>query len=216
MDTKAFIDNVLQGAVDTMHKHGILASVSIAQAALESGWGSHAPGNNLFGIKANGWTGKNVQMLATTEVLKGKTVHITAAFRAYPNWAASIDDHAAFLVENIRYKNLIRQKDFKIACVNLQKDGYSTSPYYSQTLISLIEQYGLAKYDLVTVAKPPIIQPVKTVVKPIITQSETYAVVSGDTLSEIASKHGTTYQALAAKNGMAPPYTLKIGQIIKV
>jgi flagellum-specific peptidoglycan hydrolase FlgJ len=146
MEAQIFIDKIAIGAKNTMKQRGILASVSIAQAILESGWGEHSPCNNLFGIKANGWKGA-VQTLATTEVIKGKTVHIMDTFRAYPTLEASIEDHGAFLVQNIRYKNIIGQKNFKLACQYLQTDGYSTSPYYAQTLISLIEKYGLNKYD---------------------------------------------------------------------
>ncbi|WP_238540459.1 glucosaminidase domain-containing protein [Paenibacillus mucilaginosus] len=35
-------------------EHGVLASITLAQAALESGYGAYAEGNNLFGIKAKG------------------------------------------------------------------------------------------------------------------------------------------------------------------
>jgi hypothetical protein len=150
MNVNTFIALVAPGAQAAQKSHGILASVSIAQAALESGWGGDAPSNNLFGIKANGWTAPNTQSLTTHEVVNGKTITVQALFRAYSSWAAGIADHAAFLVENSRYKNIIGQKNYKVACVDLQNDGYSTSPYYSQQLISLIEQYGLDKYDTAT------------------------------------------------------------------
>lgn len=44
----------------------------------------------------------------------------------------------------------------------------------------------------------------------------TYVVKSGDTLSGIASKYGTTYQALAAYNGISNPNLIHPGQIIKI
>lgn len=146
MEAQIFINKIAQGAVNTMKKRGILASLSIAQAILESGWGEHAPENNLFGIKANGWKGKT-QILETTECIKGKTVHIKDTFRAYESWEASVDDHANFLVTNSRYKNLIGQKNFKLACQYIQTDGYATAPNYAQSLIALIEKYSLNKYD---------------------------------------------------------------------
>jgi flagellum-specific peptidoglycan hydrolase FlgJ len=152
MDVNSFINKVAPGAISTMHTRGILASLSISQAALESGWGSHAPGNNLFGIKANGFKGAT-QILTTTEIIKGKAVEIKDTFRAYPTWAASIDDHAIFLVTNRRYKNIIGSSDYRIACQSVQSDGYSTSPYYAQVLISIIEKHGLAKYDKAAIVK---------------------------------------------------------------
>lgn len=43
-----------------------------------------------------------------------------------------------------------------------------------------------------------------------------YTVQSGDTLSGIAAKFGTTYQALAAKNGIANPNLIYPGQVLRV
>lgn len=54
MDPLLFIERIAPMAMVNMRIYGILASVTIAQAALESGWGAHAPGNNLFGIKGVG------------------------------------------------------------------------------------------------------------------------------------------------------------------
>lgn len=44
----------------------------------------------------------------------------------------------------------------------------------------------------------------------------TYTVQSGDTLSGIASKFGTTYQSLAAKNGIANPDLIYPGQVLHI
>lgn len=48
------------------------------------------------------------------------------------------------------------------------------------------------------------------------TAEAVYTVVKGDTLSAIASKYGTTYQALAKYNGIANPNVIRIGQKIKI
>jgi hypothetical protein len=129
-----------------MIEYHILASVSIAQAAVESGWGASAPGNNLFGIKANGWTGKT-QVLKTTEIVDGKAISVKASFRAYRSWAQSMDDHGAFLASNSRYANILGVSDYHTACHRLQADGYSTSPSYANLLIGIINQYRLYQYD---------------------------------------------------------------------
>lgn len=44
----------------------------------------------------------------------------------------------------------------------------------------------------------------------------TYVVKSGDTLSGIASKYGTTYQKLASYNGISNPNIIRVGQVIKI
>lgn len=43
-----------------------------------------------------------------------------------------------------------------------------------------------------------------------------YTVKAGDTLSAIANKYGTTYQAIASKNGIANPNIIKVGQVLKI
>ena len=45
---------------------------------------------------------------------------------------------------------------------------------------------------------------------------DTYTVQAGDTLSDIAAKYGTTYQELAALNGIADPNIIHVGQVLKV
>ena len=44
----------------------------------------------------------------------------------------------------------------------------------------------------------------------------TYTVKSGDTLSSIASKYGTTYQKLAQYNNISNPNIISVGQVIKI
>jgi Muramidase (flagellum-specific) len=141
-----FISKIRPGAQTAQKKHGILTSLTIAQAIFESGWGSHAPGNNLFGIKANGTTGKT-QILTTFEYINGRKITVKALFRAYDNWSTSVDDHAVFLVKNSRYKNLIGKTDFREVCGLIQRDGYATAPTYATSLIALIVKYKLYQYD---------------------------------------------------------------------
>jgi hypothetical protein len=148
MNPNAFIKKIAPGAQETMRNCGILSSLTIAQAALESGWGAHAPGNNLFGIKANGWSGRT-QVLKTKEYIGGETVVTYQLFRVYSSWAQSVDDHASFLLKHRRYKNVIGVRDYRTACRLIQQDGYATSPEYALVLIGLIEKYQLNLYDTV-------------------------------------------------------------------
>jgi len=141
-----FIKKISPGAQAAQQKYNILASLTIAQAILESGWGAHAPGNNLFGIKANGWTGET-QILYTHEVYYGKSVYVNDVFRVYDSWADSVADHTLFLKQNNRYKNLIGCKDYTTACKVILQDGYATEPDYAETLIGIIEKYKLYTYN---------------------------------------------------------------------
>lgn len=147
---QAFIQKISRGAVEGMRKYGILPSVTMAQAILESGWGESGltkASNNLFGIKAgSGWDG-HVVKYPTKEYVNGQYIDTTADFRAYDSPDASMEDHGAFLAGLTRYANIIGVKDYKTVCQLLQKDGYATAPNYADSLIALIEQYDLAAYD---------------------------------------------------------------------
>ena len=48
------------------------------------------------------------------------------------------------------------------------------------------------------------------------TTTSTYTVQSGDTLSGIASKFGTSYQTLASLNGISNPNLIYVGQVLQV
>ena len=141
---QAFLAKIIPLAQADMKKTKILASLTIAQAILESGWGLSGltlRSNNLFGIK-----GKGVSS-ATFEYINGKRVDITDNFKAYPDWATSVADHSGLFQRLARYKNLIGCTDYKQACRNVQADGYATAPNYATSLIKLIEQYKLYQYD---------------------------------------------------------------------
>jgi len=126
---------------------GVRASVTIAQAALESAWGSRAPGFNLFGIKADAsWSGAVTQQV-THEVVGGRSVVITARFRAYPDWQGSIDDHAAFLRHNPRYAPAFASKDGLEFADAIARCGYATDPDYARKLKSIITVHGLMALD---------------------------------------------------------------------
>lgn len=148
MSKQAFIDSISSGAIATMRKYGILASVSIAQGILESGWGLSGltlKANNLFGIKA---TGNELYIeMQTVEYINGQRVVINAKFRKYTNLSESIEDHGKFLVVNSRYKNLLWLRDYRKVCMLMQQDGYATDPEYANRLIAIIEENKLQKYD---------------------------------------------------------------------
>ncbi len=139
-------------AADAQRRTGIPASVSLAQAALESNWGKSKlaqDGKNLFGIKAGrGWKGR-VVLMPTREYLGGAWHTVTAQWRAYPNWQASIEDHARFLLENPRYVPALRLVDFpRQFATALQTCGYATDPAYADKLRAVMDRHGLTRFDL--------------------------------------------------------------------
>ena len=145
-------------------KSGILTSVSAAQMILESGCVTtnlSQIANNCFGMKANlsgnawdgsAWDGKSTVTTTTWEVENGKTITIDAVFRKYPDVETSINDHAAYLLgamdgKEKRYKNLTAAKDYREAITIIKNGGYATDPAYVNKICSIIERFGLNKYD---------------------------------------------------------------------
>ncbi|MDT3416190.1 flagellum-specific peptidoglycan hydrolase FlgJ [Brevibacillus aydinogluensis] len=154
MTQQEFIDKIAPAAVEDMRKTRIPASLTIAQAILESNWGKSGltkQANNLFGIKGTGPAGSVT--MPTTEYVNGKPVKVNANFRKYNSWAESIADHSALILNGTRDKPTryhgVLGADYKKACQEIWKGGYATDPAYPQKLISLIEQYNLQKYDRV-------------------------------------------------------------------
>ncbi len=150
MTPTEFIMCLSKPAVESQRKTGVPASITIAQAALESAWGESGlarAGNNLFGIKADSrWRGETLT-LNTREFIKGQWLVAPAKWRKYPNWQVSIDDHAAFLKLNPRYKACFLCTTAPAFAQALAQVGYATDPDYANKLIALISKHQLQSLD---------------------------------------------------------------------
>jgi flagellar protein FlgJ len=148
MTPAEFIAAIVPAAQACMRATRVPASVTVAQAALESAWGAHAPGHNLFGIKADtGWSGP-VTLQETHEVVDGRTIEMVARFRAYPDWQGSIDDHAAFLAGNPRYKFAFADPRGPEFAEAIARAGYATDPVYAAKLKAVMTAHKLCALDL--------------------------------------------------------------------
>jgi flagellum-specific peptidoglycan hydrolase FlgJ len=149
-----FFDTLLPAAQECQRQYGIPASFTLAQAALESGWGSRAAGNNLFGIKADAaWRGATVDV-PTHEVVGGKRIAVTCKFRAYTDWSGSLLDHAAFFKANRRYAACFRQTTGEGWARAVAAANYATDPDYAAKLIATIRARNLARFDQLSAARP--------------------------------------------------------------
>jgi hypothetical protein len=137
-------------AVKEMIRSGVPASITLAQGMLESGNGQSrlaVQGNNHFGIKCHkGWEGKT---LHHDDDAPGE------CFRVYESVADSYKDHSDFLRYRDRYKFLfdLERTDYKGWAYGLKKAGYATDPNYPAKLIKYIEEYDLARYDVLEKAE---------------------------------------------------------------
>lgn len=146
---QAFFDRILPQALETQALTGIPASVTMAQAALESGWGKHAPGNNFFGIKGRGPAGS--QKLSTREFINGRWQKTLATFRRYHDPLESFLDHAQVISEGRYLKHAMKHTGSAKEFVHALQSGtakYATDPDYEAKIMSLITRYGLERYDM--------------------------------------------------------------------
>lgn len=145
---ETFLDKIKPMVIQDMKNTSILASLTAAQALIESNKGNSGltcQCNNLFGIKGE-YKGQS-GLFWTTEYYNGKAVRVQAKFRKYPSWAESIADHSRLFTTSKRYKNLVGCKDYALACRYVKDDGYATSPTYTQTLMDTINKYKLYLWD---------------------------------------------------------------------
>lgn len=150
-----FIKEIKEEAINGYDKYGILPSITIGQAILESGWGKSElvlKANNLFGIKADAsWKGKKVSMKTSEYYNKV----ITDSFRAYESKEDSIKDHREFLYKNTRYKQagVFEARQYIEQAQALQKGGYSTVQnkqgeyIYAELIINIIKENNLQLVD---------------------------------------------------------------------
>lgn len=155
---KNFIKMVGKAAKKDMQTSHILASITTAQAILESAYGTSElakKANALFGIKKNGWTGKTYTVKSKEEE-NGKLVWRTSVFRKYNSYAESIVDHSSYLKtrkadgKNLTYSKVVGECNYKKAAQALQNAGYSSYSNYANMLCNLIKKYKLTQYDVLT------------------------------------------------------------------
>lgn len=217
-----FIESVAQGAINGWTKYGVLPSVTVAQAILESGWGQSAlstQAHNLFGIKGS-YNGQYVTM-QTREVYNGQSYYIYDNFRKYANNSESVEDHGNFLYSNSRYANLLGDQSYASVARKLQADGYATDPSYASSLIKLVEMYNLTQLDNIAFSgKQPVINNKNDYNYSNSGNTDSsngyYTVQSGDTLSGIALKFSTTSSKLAQLNSISNPNLIYGGQRLLV
>ena len=150
LSNEEFVDFIASAARIDYDRSGILPSVTVAQAILESGWGNSSIGNNVFGIKCGtDWTGKRINCATSEQAANGSYYGIRADFRDYDSVLEGVGDHNDLLNGDryITVKNACNNNDPYEACRQLQNCGYATSQSYASKLISLIKDYNLTQYD---------------------------------------------------------------------
>lgn len=213
-----YINQYKDIAIEEMHRWKIPASITLAQGLFESGAGGSElarRGNNHFGIKCNGWTGRTTY--------HDDDEH-NECFRAYDSPYESFEDHSRFLANSQRYQSLFSLKltDYKGWARGLKAAGYATNPQYASKLIEIIQLYKLYQYDTAKGADKFMVEHSKDHrvngqdLHPIKIFNKNYYLIArrGDSFRTIAQEVGISYRKLAKYNERDKNDQLAEGEIV--
>jgi len=217
-NTSAFIAEIATYAQPVANANDLYASVMIAQAILESGWGrsslSKAPNYNLFGIKGS-YNGQTVYM-STLEYLNNQWLTMNEPFKRYPSYTQSFEDNARTLRSTslqsgvAYYSGAWKSNTTSYLDATAWLAGrYATAPNYASSLNAVIQQFGLTKYDTPASgnagggATASASTSTTTTTSAVSTSgSQTYTVASGDSVWSIANKHGISMDQFRSWNNI--------------
>lgn len=155
-EVEVFLAELADGAKQSWYQFGVPASVTLAQAALETGWGSSSLSskyNNYFGIKCNKtkpspYQNGCVDMVTTEYDSKGNPYQIVDSFRTYSSVANSMLDHGYYLKTRGLYTRAFpKNEDPCQFAIEVRRGGYATDPGYATLLITLMRQRNMFRFD---------------------------------------------------------------------
>lgn len=218
----AFITKIAASAKPVADANGLYPSVMIAQAILESDWGtstlSNAPYNNLFGIQGS-YNGKSA-LFTTQEYVNGKLTTEKMPFRVYPSLSESFADNAYVLKttnfgSGYYYAAAWRQNAATYQAATAALTGkYATDPNYGSSLNQIISQYHLTQYDTTSTSTTSANQSTTTGTSTV-SASTSYTVKSGDSLWAISQKYGLSVDQLKSLNSLKTD-VIYVGQKLKL
>lgn len=224
-NVQSFFNNVAPAARQVASARGLYASLMIAQAALESGWGGSylsTAAYNLFGVK---WNGSGAYINLSTQEYYGGAYHtVMARFQRYSSYTESLNAYANLICSHFPRSTKVQASSYAVAAQNLRNGvygTYATDPSYASKLISVIERYNLTQYDTGTVMKPVSNNTNSNNnnnnnnSNASVATNGTYTAVAGDSLWRIAQKFGMTLDELKEANGLTSN-NLYVGQTLKV
>jgi N-acetylmuramoyl-L-alanine amidase len=147
-----FVNSIAADIVNVCNNNNLYASVAMAQAVLESAYGTSSLAQealNLFGIKADStWKGATYTK-STKEVINGRTVTVNASFRKYASIKDSIADYAKKLESRSQYANAFAPNaaNYVAAIKAIKAGGYATSTTYVSSLVNCVNSNGFFKLD---------------------------------------------------------------------
>ena len=139
MTQTEFIDFMRGYAIKGYRTCGLFPSITIAQSAVETGWGKHINGNNLFCII---WTPNCGFESIAVQTSEGEIL-----FRKYDSYDESVNDYVS-LMRTAHYASVLSTADYKEAAYALQSAGYAgQTDSYAPLLIQIVEENNLQAID---------------------------------------------------------------------
>ena len=150
-----FLTKIAPVALELQEEFGILPSISMAQASLESEWGQSqlaAEFNNYYGIKTDSDNPDDFVILPTKEFYDGVYHTVEQKFARYSSFEESMREHAILMQEGTsenkdRYKGVLDAEDYSQAADQLLASGYATDPSYAISIKKVVENWNLNRYD---------------------------------------------------------------------
>ena len=150
-----FIDKISPGVLKAIEGKGLFPSIAVAQACLETGYGTDSlsppPIYNLFGIKAAKDTPPSrYYEIRTAEYKNGKKYYIIAKFMKFTGYDEAFEYYAKLFTKNKwlteYYSGVLAAKTPEEAARALT-GTYATDPGYGQKLLNIIDKHGLRELD---------------------------------------------------------------------
>ncbi|EJO7238616.1 1,4-beta-N-acetylmuramoylhydrolase [Listeria monocytogenes] len=223
---QSFIQTIQASSSQIAAENDLYASVMIAQAILESAYGTSelgsAPNYNLFGIKG-AYNGQSYTKQTLEDDGKGNYYTITAKFRKYPSYRQSLEDYAQVIRKGPSWNPSYYSKVWKSNTTSY-KDAtkaltgtYATDTAYATKLNDLISRYNLTQYDSgkTTGGNSGSTGNSSNTGNTNTSNAKIYTVVKGDSLWRIANNHKVTVANLKAWNNLKSDFIYP-GQKLKV
>ncbi|MER2131964.1 MAG: LysM peptidoglycan-binding domain-containing protein [Carnobacterium inhibens] len=228
-----FVNAIASYAKQVAAKNDLYASVMIAQAALESGYGSSklatSPNYNLFGIKGS-YNGNTVTMYTSEWSSSTGWIYIPQNFKKYPSYAESLQDNANLIKNGTSWDHgyysgaWVSNSSNAFEATAWLQGRYATDPTYASKLNAIINAYNLTQYDTKSsggsTTTPESNDNSSTTPSTGNTGSSntgetSYTVKSGDTLTGIGSKYGVSVSNLKSWNNLKSD-TIYVNQTLTI
>ena len=148
MTKEEFIAAAISAARTSSALSGLPAGITVAQAALESGWGNSQLArlaHNYFGIKAHG--GCDAIEMPTCEVIGGQTLRTRARFAKYSSMEACFRERDAIILRLACYAEARAAAHDPEAFTRALAKHWATDPRYAEKLLSVYQRFALDKLD---------------------------------------------------------------------